>query len=137
MALKHVSDTFAVAPQIAPEQLQHLAEQGFGTLICNRPDREDPDQPALALMRAAAQQAGMDFHHIPVSGGEFPEGAVSAFRKVRAEAPGNVLAYCRTGTRSITLDALANPENLDVAQRLARAREAGCDLSALRDRMGG
>ena len=136
MVVKHVSKSFAVSPQLAPEELQQLSDQGFGTLICNRPDREDPDQPRAELMRAAAQEAGMDFHHIPVSGGEFPGHAVSGFRKARKEATGKVLAYCRTGTRSITLDALANPEDLAVEERLARAHEAGYDLSALRDRMG-
>ena len=136
MAVKHVSKTFAVAPQIAPEEMQHLSDQGFSSLICNRPDLEDPDQPSAELMRDAAQEAGIEFHFIPVSGGEFPGDAVSAFRKVREEAAGKVLAYCRTGTRSITLDALANPEHLSVDERVARAREAGYDLSGLRDRMG-
>ncbi len=136
MAVKHVSKTFAVASQIAPEETQHLSDQGFSTLICNRPDLEDPDQPSAELMRDAAQEAGIEFHFIPVSGGECPGDAVSAFRKVREEAAGKVLAYCRTGTRSITLDALANPEHLSVDERVARAREAGYDLSGLRDRMG-
>lgn len=136
MAVKHVSKTFAVAPQIAPEEVQHLSGQGFSTLICNRPDDEDPDQPSAERMRDAAQEAGIDFHFIPVSGGEFPSGAVAAFRTAREDATGKVLAYCRTGTRSITLDALANPESLSVEDRLARAREAGYDLSGLRDRLG-
>lgn len=135
MAVKHVSPTFAVAPQVAPEDMEQLSDQGFSTLICNRPDMEDPDQPSAELMRDAAQQAGLDFHFIPVAGGEFPADAVSAFRKVREEAAGKVLAYCRTGTRSITLDSLANPERLAVDERLARARQAGYDLSSLRDRL--
>ena len=58
------------------------------------------------------------------------------FAKVREEAGGKVLAFCRTGTRSITLDALANVEHESAAERIERAERAGYDLSALRDRLG-
>jgi sulfide:quinone oxidoreductase len=43
-----------------------------------------------------------------------------------------VLAYCRTGTRCITLDTLANPDELTPDERIERAAAAGYDLSALR-----
>ncbi len=101
MTYKRVTDRFAVAPQLSPEALPALVQDGFSVLVCNRPDGEDDDQPAAEVMRAAAESAGMRFHH------------------------------CRTGTRSITLDALANPEGLSVADRLEQAGAAGYDLSAL------
>ena len=131
MTYKRVTDRFAVAPQLSPEALPALVQNGFSVLVCNRPDGEDDDQPAAEVMRAAAESAGMRFYHIPVAGGAFPAEAVAAFGQVRREAGGKVLAYCRTGTRSITLDALANPEGLSVADRLERAGAAGYDLSAL------
>tara|TARA_Y100000815_G_scaffold81995_1_gene70999 strand:- start:1458 stop:1871 length:414 start_codon:yes stop_codon:yes gene_type:complete len=131
MTCKRVTDRFAVAPQLSPEALPALVQDGFNVLVCNRPDGEDDDQPAAEVMRAAAESAGMRFYHIPVAGGAFPAEAVAAFGQVRREAGGKVLAYCRTGTRSITLDALANPEGLSVADRLELAGAAGYDLSAL------
>jgi sulfide:quinone oxidoreductase len=86
-------------------------------------------------MRAAAQEAGLAFHHLPVSGGLFPPAAIAAFGAVRRGTLGKVLAYCRTGTRAATLDALANVHGLTVAERLSRAGAAGYDLSALAERM--
>ena len=86
-------------------------------------------------MREAAEAVGLAFHHIPVSGGEFPQVAIKAFATVREEADGKVLAFCRTGTRSITLDALANVENETADARIERAERAGYDLSGLRDRL--
>lgn len=136
MKLVSVSDTFAVSPQLEPSDMRGLTDAGFSTVICNRPDGEEPSQPTVALMREAAEAAGLAFHHIPVSGGEFPPVAVKAFGKVREAADGNVLAFCRTGTRSITLDALANVENETVEERIERAQRAGYDLSGLRDRLG-
>jgi len=131
-----VTDTFAVSPQLQRRDMTELANAGFRTVICNRPDDEEPGQPAVASMREAAEAAGMAFHHIPVSGGAFPSEAIIAFRQVREEADGKVLAFCRTGTRSITLDALANIENLSANERIERAKRAGYDLSGLRDRLG-
>jgi len=136
MKLTDVSETFAVAPQPRPGDMQKIAEAGYGTVICNRPDGEDPGQPDVATMRAAAQAAGLTFHHIPVAGGAFPAAAIEAFARVRKEADRKVLAYCRTGTRSITLDALANIENATAQDRIKRAQQAGYDLSALRDQLG-
>jgi uncharacterized protein (TIGR01244 family) len=136
MKLTKVSNRFAVAPQLLPEDMQKLADAGFGTVICNRPDGEEDGQPPIAAMREAAENAGLAFHHIPVSGGEFPPAAIRAFGRVREEAERKVLAYCRSGTRSITLDALANTERLSAEQRIANAREAGYDLSNMRARLG-
>lgn len=136
MKLVEVTDTFTVSPQLQPGDMSELANAGFRTVICNRPDGEEPGQPAAAAMREAAEGAGMAFHHIPVSGGAFPSEALIAFRQVREEADGKVIAFCRTGTRSITLDALANIENLSANERIERAKRAGYDLSGLRDRFG-
>lgn len=136
MKLAHVSETFAVSPQLEPSDMRELADAGFSVVICNRPDGEEPSQPTVASMREAAEAAGLAFHHIPVSGGEFPPVAIKAFAKVREETDGKVLAFCRTGTRSITLDALANVENETADARIEHAKRAGYDLSGLRDRFG-
>jgi sulfide:quinone oxidoreductase len=135
MELRKVDDRFAVAAQMQPEELAALAGEGFTTVICNRPDGEEPGQPPIAAMRAAAEGAGMTFHHIPVTGGAFPAEAVAAFADARRGASGKVLAYCRTGMRAITLDTLANVDGLGAAERIARAAAAGFDLSALAGRL--
>ena len=128
-----VSPDFAVSPQIQPSELATLAKRGFTALICNRPDGEEDGQPTVDAMREAAQACGLAFHHIPVSGGEFPAAAIAAFRAIRHGTKGPVLAYCRTGTRSITLETLANPDGIAPEERLSRASAAGFDLTPLSD----
>ncbi|MCL9998622.1 MAG: TIGR01244 family sulfur transferase [Erythrobacter sp.] len=135
MELKAIDDRLAVAAQMQPAELAELPGQGFTAVICNRPDGEEPGQPTLDAMREAAQEAGLAFHHLPVAGGIFPPAAVAAFGAIRRGTPGKVLAYCRTGTRAATLDALANVHGLSVAERGSRADAAGYDLSALAERM--
>jgi sulfide:quinone oxidoreductase len=135
MELKVIDESLAVAPQMQPEELAAIAAQGFTAVICNRPDGEEPGQPPLDAMRAAAQEAGLAFHHIPVSGGVFPPAAVAAFGAIRRGTPGKVLAYCRTGTRAASLDALANVHGLSVAERIGHAKAAGYDIAGLAERM--
>ncbi|WP_296719837.1 TIGR01244 family sulfur transferase [Erythrobacter sp.] len=135
MELRIVDETLAVVPQPAPEELSALAAQGFTAVICNRPDGEEPGQPPIDEMRRAAQEAGLAFHHIPVAGGLFPQAAVAAFGAIRRGTQGKVLAYCRTGMRSVTLDALANVGGLGAEERIVRAKAAGYDLSALAERL--
>lgn len=135
MDIHPVDAGFAVAAQMQPEELAALADQGFAAVICTRPDGEEPGQPPLDAMREAAQGAGLAFHHIPVAGGQFPAAAIAAFAAVRRGTQGKVLGYCRTGTRAVTLDALANIRGLSAADRIANAKAAGYDLSALAGRM--
>src|SRR3546814_16010627 len=90
MKFADVSETFAFSPQLEPSDMQQIADAGFGTMICNRPDGEEPGQPTVSSVRDAAEAAGIAFHHIPVSGGEFPEVAIKASAKVREEAAGKV-----------------------------------------------
>ncbi|MFY8049386.1 MAG: TIGR01244 family sulfur transferase [Erythrobacter sp.] len=135
MELRNIDATLAVAPQMAPEDLAGLAAQGVAAVICNRPDGEEPGQPPLDDMRRAAQEEGLAFHHIPVAGGLFPPAAVAAFGAIRRGTHGKVLAYCRTGTRTASLDALANIRGLSAANRVANANAAGYDLLTLAERM--
>ncbi|KLE34620.1 TIGR01244 family sulfur transferase [Aurantiacibacter luteus] len=137
MDIRRVDESFAVAPQVHASDMQALADAGFTDVMCNRPDGEEPGQPPLAELRAAAEAAGLAFHHVPVTGGAFPEHAVSDFARLRHDAKGPLLAYCRSGTRSMTLETLANPDGLSVDERMERAEAAGYDLSSLRGYLEG
>jgi uncharacterized protein (TIGR01244 family) len=129
--IRFVTDTFAVAPQIAVADLPEITQKGFTLIICNRPDGEAPDQPAAAAVKAATEAAGLGFVHIPVVGA--PNAAqAEALHAAIAEAPGPVLAYCRSGTRSIlawTLsEAASGARGRD--ELIALGRAAGYDVSA-------
>ncbi len=126
---RKVTDDFTVAPQIAPEDLAEAAARGFTLVINNRPDGEAPDQPTSAEMQAAAQAAGLDYVYVPVSGGPGPA-QVEAVRNAVATAKGPVLAFCRSGTRSIVTwslgQAASGARPRDELVRLGAA--AGYDL---------
>ena len=128
--IRRVTDDFAVAPQLAPAEITEAAAQGFRLLINNRPDGEAPGQPSGAAMAAAAEKAGLGYVHIPFAGS--PGSAeVKAVRAAVQAADGPVLAFCRSGTRSITVWAQGQAESGNRArEELVRlGRGAGYDLS--------
>ncbi len=123
-----VTDTFSVSPQISISDVAKAAAEGVTLIINNRPDGEDPGQPRGAEIEAAARAAGLDYVHIPVVGR--PSGAqVEAMRAAVAGAQGKVLAYCRSGTRSITIWALGSDQPRGTLLQLGAA--AGYDLGAI------
>jgi len=103
MNISRISNNYAVAPQILPVDVAAIAEQGFVAIICNRPDGEEPGQPASADIAAECTKAGLAFHHIPVSGMPIPEPAILEQRRLIDESGGMVLGYCRSGQRSLII----------------------------------
>ena len=127
-----LTESVAVAGQIDPADIPTAAAQGFTAIVNNRPDGEDYGQPACATMRAAAVAAGLDYTAIPVEH-SFTRDQVTAMAAVLAAATGPVLAFCRSGTRSTNLWALAEASRGgDADAIIAAAAKGGYDVSGLR-----
>ena len=129
---RKLDDKVSVAGQIEVADVAEAAALGFATIVNNRPDGEEPGQPDAAEIGAAAAAAGLAYRHIPVDHSGFGPDQVAAMAEVLADAGGPVLAYCRSGTRSTFLWALAeHARGADGAALTAKARAAGYDLSPL------
>lgn len=128
-----IDDRISVAPQISPEDVPALAKAGFTYIINNRPDDEEPGQPSGNEIRHAAAQAGLGYAAIPVTPDGFSGLQVEEMTKALAEANGPVLAYCRSGTRSCNLWALAAAHSGGEPDALIeKAAGAGYDISGIR-----
>ena len=125
-----VTPEFSVAPQLSAEDFARAAAAGFRVIINNRPDGEAPDQIASVDARRAAEAAGLAYFDVPVTTLKLRDGLV-AERAALAAAEGPVLAYCRSGARSISLWALTQAGEKPADEILQIARTAGYDLSAL------
>ena len=88
------------AGQITPEQVKEVAEQGFKTIINNRPDGESPDQPTSAEIEAAAKEAGLAYKEISFAGNALNIQHVEEFADYFNQAEQPILMFCRTGNRS-------------------------------------
>ena len=133
LSLRRVTDAVSVAPQIDPADIAAIKAAGFVAIISNRPDDEEPGQPRGEAIRAAAQDHGLAYSFIPVTHAGFSHPQLDAMAAALADAGGPVLAYCRSGTRSCNLWALAAAKaGGDPAQLAAAAAGAGYDLGAIR-----
>lgn len=131
---RKINDAFYASPQIDTAQVAEAKNLGVGLIINNRPESESDDQTPGAQIEAAAKAAGIGYVAIPVTHAGFSAPQVDAMRAALDQAGGKpVLAYCRSGTRSTLLWALAearagrNPEEL-----AASAANAGYDLAPIR-----
>ncbi|MEP7221343.1 MAG: TIGR01244 family sulfur transferase [Novosphingobium sp.] len=130
---RKLTDRIEASPQIGLAEVAEAARQGFALIINNRPEDESPDQTPGAQIEAAARAAGMAYVAIPVTHAGFSEPQVAAMAEALESCDGKVLAYCRSGTRSTLLWALAEASggaNPDALQECAG--EAGYDLSPIR-----
>ncbi len=125
MDVRHVTDGFSVSPQVEPGDFAELARLGFRHVVNNRPDGEGPGQPSSAAAEAAAKAAGLSYVHAPFAG-QPPAAAIAALQAQLASATGPVIAYCRSGTRSITAWAIlqASSGKMNVETILQSARNS-------------
>jgi uncharacterized protein (TIGR01244 family) len=122
--------TFVHVRQLTPGDIDEAAAAGIRLVVNNRPDGEEPGQPASAEIEAAARGAGLDYRHIPVAGG-FAAEQVQAMAQALEQGP--VLAFCRTGTRSTFLWALARAaRGASAEESVTAAAAAGYDLGPIR-----
>lgn len=124
-AVHRLTPAFGVAAQLDVDDIPALAAQGWRSLLCNRPDGETADQPASAGLVQAAAAHGLAWRHIPVVSGQWRDADVAAFAEALRTLPAPLLAFCRTGTRSIHLWALAMAGTLDAGNIQRIAADAG------------
>ena len=129
MDIRTLTPTFSVAPQIQPEDMTELAAAGFTTVICNRPDAENPPELQSAAMAAAAQRAGLNFVNNPL--GQTPLSSDHIANQRIAEGQ-KALGYCASGMRSTLLWALSNAKDLETDDILDAARSVGFPLDGMR-----
>jgi uncharacterized protein (TIGR01244 family) len=99
-----LTPALSVAPQLEPSAMSWLAQQGFKSVINNRPDFESgPDQPTSAQMEAAATQAGLTYRYLPVPPSSRTPQDVAQFAALLKTLPQPILAFCRSGGRSTRL----------------------------------
>ncbi|MDP3516885.1 MAG: TIGR01244 family sulfur transferase [Pseudohongiella sp.] len=129
MNIKKINSSFSVSDQLCAADVHSLVASGFTTIICNRPDGEDK-QPVFSEILESASDQGIKLHYLPVTQESLSVSDVRAFKDICDNAPGPVLAYCRSGQRSMTLWSLARiAEGISVDDCVAAATVAGFDFN--------
>ena len=134
---RKLDEAVSVAGQITVDDVAEAARQGFVAIVNNRPDEEQPGQPGGAEIEAAAQASGLSYRAIPITHAGFSTNQVTAMAEALDQAQGPLLAFCRSGTRSTLVWALARARmGDDPAELSAKAEAAGYDLTPVRAFLG-
>jgi len=131
MDIKQLTPHVSVSPQIGPEDAKAIAAAGFRTVICNRPDTENPPELHADLIGAAITAEGLTFLNLPFDSRTLTADVVVQLREMMANAEGPVLAYCRTGTRCTNAWALGQAGDMTAQDIVNCAATAGYDVSTL------
>jgi uncharacterized protein (TIGR01244 family) len=120
-----IDEQVLIAGQIRAADVTEAAALGVTMIVNSRPDGEEPGQPPGAEIEAAARAGGI------------APGQAEAMAAILDEAEGKVLAFCRSGTRSTYLWALARRlQGVDGETLSGQAAAAGYDLAPLRPYLG-
>lgn len=131
MAFMELDNVVLVSGQLEAGDMAEAAAHGVSLIVNNRPDGEEEGQPTATLLEAAAREAGLDYVHIPV-GLTFASELVTALIEAIDGTDGRVLAFCKSGTRSAYLWALARArQGGDVDAIVRRAASAGYNVRPL------
>jgi uncharacterized protein (TIGR01244 family) len=137
MDIRPLTDTYAVSPQIAPEDIPAIKAAGFTRVVCNRPDAEIPPDLQAAAIRAVAEAAGLEFVLNPVISGAMTPDNVTAQGAAIDSAKGPVLAYCASGNRSSVVWALSQAGREQADALIGAAARHGYNLEPYRAMLEG
>lgn len=135
MELRKITPQFTASPQISIADVAVAAADGYRAILCNRPDGEAADQPSFEEIEAAAKAAGIEARYAPIQSGMVRDEDVAAFGAALQDLPKPVLAYCRTGTRSVTLWSFNEAPTRPMAEILAATGAAGYDMNGVARRI--
>lgn len=135
MDIRPLSETFAVSPQIAPEDLAAIKAAGFTTIVCNRPDAEIPPEVHAEAIRQAAEAEGMRFVMNPLSHGALTMEHIETQGRALAESDGPVFAYCASGNRSSILWALSQAGKIPTDDLVEAGARVGYNLEVVRQQI--
>jgi sulfide:quinone oxidoreductase len=131
MKVAKINQEITVSDQILASDIPEIAQQGFKTIFCHRPDGEGPDQPNFKEIDKAAQALGLKVKYLPVTMGKISEGDIEQFSSSYDQADKPLFSYCRSGMRAITLWSLKEAENKTLPELLSIGKNAGFDMSGL------
>lgn len=130
---RKINERFMASPQIDLDDIGEAKAQGVTLIINNRPDDEEPGQISGNEIAKKAESEGIAYRAIPVTHAGFGQGQVDAMVDALVSTDGPILAYCRSGTRSTLLWALANAkQGVSPSVIASQASSGGYDVSSIR-----
>lgn len=107
-----LTSTVSVAGQMTPSKFQQLIQQGFKSVIVNRPDQETGNSVTVSQLRSIAEKSQVSVIYQPVVSSQLSQANIEEFARYYNELPKPILMVCRSGTRSVALFNQAKSQGL-------------------------
>ena len=131
MQINNLSGLYNVSPQISVTDLEFLSENGFGKIICNRPDFEVPPSFQSNVIEKVAVETGILFEYHPLTFENMNAENIEKQMAFIKESQLPVLAYCTSGTRCAAIWALGQVGKMSKDEILKTTLESGYNLQGL------
>lgn len=135
MQYSTLSDDYSVSPQIGVTDVASIAQAGFKSVICNRPDQENPVSRQIEAIKTAVEAAGMDFAENVFDPSSFGPDKIERQAELLAQLPGPVFAYCASGNRCSVVWAFTQAGRVATDRILDATTRAGYQLAHLRPQL--
>ena len=135
MHINQLSENYSVAPQIVVQDVETILNAGFKSVICNRPDEENPVPCQIKAIKTAARAAGLEFAENVFDSYSFGLDKVQRQNRLLKQLPSPVLAYCASGNRCSVIWAFSFAGTLEINAILEATTHAGYQLSHLRPQL--
>ena len=109
---KALTNKVSVTGQMSSEKFSQLMQQGFKSVVVNRPDEEDGNKVKVSELREIAERQHVSVIYQPVTSGKITQTDIHEFSKYYNELPKPILMVCRSGTRSSALFNQAKSQGL-------------------------
>lgn len=131
-----LSAEFAIGPQIEAQDVEHLANAGFRSIINARPDSEEGDFRISKEVAGLAESFGLRYAYTPTDNHEiFEQAAIDSFEQAMARLPTPIFAHCKSGTRAAILWAMVAVRHQPTESVIAQLNASGQELSFLEDEL--
>ncbi len=127
-AMRKLTDRLSACAQLSKDDIKALADEGVKTLICNRPDFEEPEQPSSTSLQAYAESLGLTWYYQPVISGQVEDAQGDEFGEILNKADTPVVAFCRSGARCGMLWALSQRHQQAPESLVDQLKSAGYDM---------
>ncbi|WP_180038916.1 beta-lactamase hydrolase domain-containing protein [Acinetobacter sp. YH16052] len=107
-----LTSTVSVTGQMTPSKFQQLIQQGFKSVIVNRPDQETGNSVTVSQLRSIAEKSQVNVIYQPVMNGQLSQANIEEFARYYNELPKPILMVCRSGIRSAALFNQAKSQGL-------------------------
>jgi len=131
MQINNLSGLYNVSPQISVTDLEFLSENGFGKIICNRPNFEVPPSFQSNVIEKVATEIGLSFEYHPLTFENMNAENIEKQMAFIKESERPVLAYCTSGTRCAAIWALGQIGKMSKDEILKTTLESGYNLQGL------